>query len=322
MGTPLFSAFLDDESTGRKIFDLLANDVLGQEQLEKVKLRYYDMHRNFFNYTESEAERLKKAGEEAEVWKFSEGLEPFTPKGWDHCYDDTYTVPIPITHPDFIDLTTRTEKRGAIGLDLPTWFNLKDNTKRIMLIAQDPLRGNMWYSDVDKFPKNKKDKPGRREDYICTGALVSSPFGLHGRPWRENKRGGGRMKLLVEALIGQGYGVYLTDCRKYFVYDHKESDNYSKTKTDLYRAILQREIDIITPVCIVAMGNHAYAYCKELLGEDSKLQHVPHFSGLATRWARERFGINEKPVSVEKLAEKYAEKIIGFCETSDGQKTD
>ena len=34
--------------------------------------------------------------------------------------EDTITVPIPITHPDFKDLTTRTEKRGAIGLDLPT----------------------------------------------------------------------------------------------------------------------------------------------------------------------------------------------------------
>ena len=119
MGSLLYPAFLDDESVGRRIYDLLANDVLGREQLEKIKLRYYDMHRNFFNYTESEAERLKKAGEEAEVWKFSEGLEPFTPKGWDHCYDDTYTVPIPITHPDFIDSRRGLKNAGPSDLTCP-----------------------------------------------------------------------------------------------------------------------------------------------------------------------------------------------------------
>ncbi len=318
MNSLLYSAFLDDESTGLRIYNLLANDVLGQEQSEKIKLRYYDMRRNFFNFPESDVKKLKESGKEAEVWKFSKGLEPFTPKGWGHYYDDTYTVPIPITHPDFVDLTTRTEKRGAIGLDLPTWFNLNDNAKRIMLIAQDPLRGNVWYSDVDIFPKGK---PGSREDYICTGALVSSPFGLHGRPWRENKRGGGRMALLVEALIGQGYGIYLTDCRKYFVYDHKESDDYSKTKKDLYRDILRKEIDIIKPACIVAMGNQAYAYCSELLGNDSRLKHVPHFSGAATWRAKKEFNVSDR-VTIEELAKIYAEKISGFCEAPAGRKTD
>lgn len=51
-------------------------------------------------------------------------------------------------------------------------------------------------------------------------------------------------------------------------YYHKESDNYSKTKTDLYRAILQKEIDIIKPACIVVMGNQrsapaAYVVCHQ-----------------------------------------------------------
>ncbi len=310
MSTHLYPAFLDDGETACRIYDLLANDILGLEQLEKIKLRYYDMHRNFFNFPESDVRKLKKSGKEAEVWKFSKGLEPFTPKGEEHYYEDTSTVPIPITHPDFIDLTTRTEKRGAIGLDLPTWFNLKDNAKRVMLIAQDPLRSNVWYSDATKG-----------EDYICTGALVSSPFGLHGRPWRENKRGGGRMKLLVEALIEHGYGVYLTDCRKYFVYDHKESDKYSKGKKEQYRAILQKEIDIITPACIVAMGNQSYAYCNELLGEDSRLKHVPHFSGAATWRAKKEFEVNDR-VTIEELAKTYAEKIVGFCEASAVMKKD
>ena len=224
METTLYSTFLDDKEIAYQIYEMLANDILGKEQLEKIKLRYDDMYRNFFNYPKEEARKLIKSGTEACVWEFSKGVEPFTPKGWNRYYEDTITVPIPITHPDFKDLTTRTEKRGAIGLDLPTWFNLKNTDRRIMLVAQDPLRGNTWYSDVDKFPKGKT---GRKEDYICIDALVASPFGLHGKSWRDKKNGGGRMALLVEKLIEHGYGVYLTDCRKYFVYDHKESAEYS-----------------------------------------------------------------------------------------------
>jgi len=306
METTLYSAFLDDKGIACRIHDLLANDVLGHEQLEKIKLRYHDMHRNFFKYSRDEA---KKLGLKAAVWEFSPGIEPFRPIGRDSYYEDTITVPIPITHPDFKDLTTRTEKRGAIGLDLPTWFNLKNNDNRIMLVAQDPLRDNTWYSDVDN--PDVPEKTGCKEDYICIDALVASPFGLHGKSWRDKKNGGGRMALLVEKLIEHGYGVYLTDCRKYFVYDHKESADYSKKKKNIYKAILQKEIGIVNPKRIVALGNQAYIYCKELIGNDARLLYTPHFSGAATWKAKDFFNIPQKQkVSIEELAEKYAEYII------------
>ena len=77
---------------------MLANDVLGKEQLEKIKLRYDDMYRNFFSYSKEEAVKLIKSGTEACVWEFSKGVEPFTPKGWNRYYEDTITVPIPITN--------------------------------------------------------------------------------------------------------------------------------------------------------------------------------------------------------------------------------
>ena len=122
------------------------------------------------------------------------------------------------------------------------------------------------------------------------------------------------MALLVEKLIEHGYGVYITDCRKYFVYDHKESAAYSSTKMELYKSILEKEIEIIKPSCIVAMGNQAHNYCRELLGNDHRLEYVPHFSGAATWKAKDFFDIpkNQK-VSVEELAEKYAEYIICKC---------
>ncbi len=310
MKTNLRSTFLDDNEVAYQIYDLLANDVLGIEQLEKIKLRYYDMSRNFCNYSKVEAKNT------AEVWQFSKGLEPFKPKGWDRYYYDALIVPIPITHPNFKDLTERTEKRGCIGLDLPTWFNLKNNDKRVMLITQDPLRRNIWYSDINKMDPEVTGKTGNREDYICIDALVSSPFALHDRSWREKRGRGGRMRMLVEQLIEKRYGVYLTDCRKYFVYDKRESNIYSsqEQKRKLYKSILGKEIDIIKPECIVAMGNQAHNYCVELLGNDKRLKYVPHFSGLATWKAKEIFSITDK-ISIEELAKVYADNIIEFCQS-------
>ena len=268
----LYSKFLDDKEIACRIYEMLANDVLGKEQLEKIKLRYDDMYRNFFNYSKDEAQKL---GLKDAIWEFSSGVEPFTPTGWNRYYEDTITVPIPITHPDFKDLTTRTEKRGAIGLDFPTWFNLKNNDKRIMLVAQDPLRDNTWYSDIDKFPKGKT---GCKEDYICIDALVASPFGLHGKSWRDKKNGGGRMALLVK---------------------------------NIYKAILQKEIGIVNPQRIVAVGNEAYDYCHELIGDDARLLHVPHISGLAAKKQKNFFELDEnKKTTIEELVERYAKYII------------
>ena len=315
MKTILSSKFLDnkldDKEIACRIYEMLANDILGKEQLEKIKLRYYDMRRNFSKYSKEVAEKL---GLKDAVWEFSPGIEPFKPAGWNRCYEDTILVPIPISHPNFIDLTMRKEKIGAIGLDLPTWFNLKDNDKRIIIVAQDPLRNNKWYSDIDIPKKDENVKPGCKEDYICIDALVSSPFGLHGKSWRGKKNGGGRMALLVEKLIEHSYGVYLTDCRKYFVYDASESAKYSKGKKDIYKTILYKEIDIVNPKIIVGMGNQAYNYCRELLGDDHRLKYVPHFSGAATWKAKDIFEMPQnKKVSIEELAEKYVEHIIGLC---------
>ncbi len=77
----LYSTFLDDESVKCQIFNMLANNILGLEQQEKIKLRYDDMRLNFLNFTKYEVKKRKESGRDAEVWKFSKGLEPFTPQG-------------------------------------------------------------------------------------------------------------------------------------------------------------------------------------------------------------------------------------------------
>lgn len=262
------------------------------------------MHVNFNRYPKDYAKTKD------EEWLFSEGLYPFTPMGWNRCYSDTTAVPIPISHPHFIDLTTRTKEqgRGAIGLDFPTWFYLHPDAPFIMIVAQDPLRSAEWYGDKGnkKYHANKYDGT-----FLCEGAIVSSPFGLQDAHHREEGNGGKRMWLLVQALIERGYNVYLTDCRKYFVYNHVESDKYSTPdKMEIYRNILMEEIKIIDPKLIVTLGHSADKCCRELLGDDRRLSgYIPHFCGTAGHKINDTFGIKRK-TDINELAEIYANHIV------------
>ena len=46
----LYSTFLDDRDVAERIYALVADCLLGPKQAEKIRLRYYDMYRNFFKY--------------------------------------------------------------------------------------------------------------------------------------------------------------------------------------------------------------------------------------------------------------------------------
>lgn len=76
----LYSTFLDDQDVAERIYALVVDCLLGPEQAEKIRLRYYDMYRNFFKYSKEES---IKYGCPTEVLEFSKGVEPFKPKGWD-----------------------------------------------------------------------------------------------------------------------------------------------------------------------------------------------------------------------------------------------
>ena len=288
------SGFCENEQIAKKIYELIANNLLGIEQLKKIQDRYDDMRSNFNNVAED------YIGDDRKAWTFSEGLYPFTPKNSTKPYSNTTAVPIPITHPDFIDLTTRTEKRGAIGLDLPTWFNMHGHPV-IMLVAQDPLRSAKLYGETERDG----------DDHLCTDAVVSSPFGLHDAKYRGNGKGGKRMWLLVKELIGKGYGVYLTDSRKYFVYSHEESVKYtSKEKAARYKAILSEEIAIIKPQKIVAFGLVAKNYCNSIGRKTYPEQPLPHFSGRPGNRIKAYFDY-EGSRKIAELAKMYADEILG-----------
>ena len=288
--------FCENDAISDKIPRIMADNLLGVEQLSKIITRYSDMRANFFRYPKD------YAATEDKEWVFSAGLEPFAPIGRGY-YTDTTAVPIAISHPDFIDLISRKEKRGAIGLDLPTWFYQKPDAPFIMIVTQDPLRSAEWYGD-------KKD-----ERFICYDAVVSTPFGLQDAHHREKGNGGRRMWLLVRALFEKGYNVYLTDCRKFFVYDHHESDVYTTSeKMNLYRNILKEEIDIINPKLIVTLGHNADKSCRSLLGDDYRLSgYIPHFCGTAGRKISDFFNVEGK-TSIKALAELYSAHIENLIE--------
>ena len=77
----LYSTFLDDQDVAERIYALVVDCLLGPEQAEKIRLRYYDMYRNFFKYSKEES---IKYGCPTEVLEFSKGVEPFKPRGYDH----------------------------------------------------------------------------------------------------------------------------------------------------------------------------------------------------------------------------------------------
>ncbi|MDR2995696.1 MAG: hypothetical protein LBV11_18120 [Bacillus cereus] len=140
------AVFCNDCYLTEEVPKLVATELLGIQQLEKLKFRYQQMRRCYdFSY-----EEWQKA--------FTNELKPF------NGYTDTTAVTIPISNPLF---KQSFENKGTIGLDIPTWFNIQENNPRIFIIAQDPLRNEKWYKD-------------------CSDAVISSPFAQHDATHRIN----------------------------------------------------------------------------------------------------------------------------------------
>lgn len=296
MNTTFLDEFNHDGKT--RILDLLATEILGVAQREKIGQRYEDMKHNFNAYTK---DGLAKAPGERE-WIFSEGLTP-----WKY-YSDTTSVPIPLTHPTFKDLrevylsNIKGRQSGAVvGHDLPTWFNLNHSPNgRIMIVAQDALRNPKWYAD-------------------CEDAVCSSPFGLHSIEWRKNGRGGKRLYLLISRLVESGYGIYLTDLMKFYV---KAENEKALSPTPLlleeYAYILNKEIKVVKPSAIVALGNRAVKGLEMLnikSTDGMTTIQMPHFSGNAqcaikTFFAEEIKTLGISKLDIETQAQLYYNRII------------
>ncbi len=250
----------------------IANELLGVKQLQILMSRYQHMRECYdFSYAE---------------WQdvFTPELKPF--RG----YTDTTSVCMPVLHPLFKQDFERINK-GAIGLDVPTWYNVQENNPCIMFIAQDPLRHSKWYGD-------------------CRDAVVSSPFGLHDATHRKRGNGGKMLNLLVQKLVDDGYAIYLTDAIKFFIHDPEISHAYSKSRMDVYVQILQKEIDLVKPSLCVCLGNRAKSVFDKC-GVDTKAILLPHLSGAARGAIIRRFPVlKENKATSERVAQLYADEII------------
>lgn len=262
--------FCNECGLSQDVPHLVAERLLGVEYLHRIENRYEQM-RKCYDYTCAEWQGV-----------FTEDLKPFGE------YDDTTSVTIPIGRSE-LGADIKALYKGAIGVDLPTWFNVQDN-KHIMIVAQDPLRSSKWYGE-------------------CIDAVISSPFGLHSLEHRQNARGGKMMDLLVKRLVANGYGIYLTDANKFFVYDHKTTDMFSATHMDMYAEIMRREIGIVKPFVIVCLGRRAEILCKKM-----GLQNIlalPHLSGTARGAIMRKFPkLESMGATVENIAEEYAGEIV------------
>ena len=266
------SVFCNGCGLSQTVPRLIADRLLGEEQLPLITARYRQMQEGYDCTYEG--------------WQslFTDDLHPF--RG----YTDTTVVTIPIAHEQFKQDFAEMGK-GAIGLDLPTWFNIRSDNRRIMLIFQDPLRSAQWYGE-------------------CRNAVVSSPFGLHDKTHRENPRGGKMAAELVKRLVAAGYGVYLTDARKYFVYDGKISHAYSRNRMQVYADILRQEMGLLQPSVCLLIGNEAARVFAEM-NIDIQHLHLPHLSGTARGAIVKRYPqLKEIGSTAEHIAEAYAEEIM------------
>mgnify|MGYP003445483237 FL=1 len=274
--------FCNECNLSKQIPYFIAEELLGVENLSLLKERYHQMKEGY-NLTYHEWRNI-----------FTDKLKPFREE-----WDDTTAVTIPVKHKLFKQDFERIGE-GSIGLDLPTWFNIKEFKPRIMLIFQDPLRGECYQE--------------------CRDAVLSSPFGLHDATHRSRANGGKMANELVKRLIDKGYGVYLTDACKYFIGDHRTSDAYSLVFARTYAEILAEEIRIVEPTLCVCFGNRANCIMYEVSSEYPELLitsiKLPHLSGTARGAIKNQFKILDKigGATADNIAEVYAKEIISHIE--------
>lgn len=116
--------------------------------------------------------------------------------------------------------------------------------------------------------------PRRTERY--KGKLsLSSPFGFHDKSYRTNTRKGFMTPVILQALeAAPGTAIYMTDCNKLFTTDKR---GILKTDTRKYQEILQKEIELIKPSCIIAHGRTANAILGKIeVSINCKLHYVPY----------------------------------------------
>lgn len=143
------------------------------------------------------------------------------------------------------------------GIDLPCWLETAPTARRIMILGQDPLRDDRYFS-TEGGP----------------AVVIGTPYSTHSASLRE-RGNSGRYWKIMRHLLGAGYGLYLTDVSKFWAREH----SVPASAEGVYRELLQSELNLIavpgSTTVVVAFGKRAAAF---LLGrafpETMKIGHT------------------------------------------------
>ncbi len=127
---------------------------------------------------------------------------------------------------------TNISQYSQIGFDLPTWMNIKPDRPVVMFITQDPLR-------ADSYIK-------------CHDIVVSSPFSVHEKQFRESNQGNLYYRIFNQ-LVSADLGIYLTPGNK-FSTKGEGSKQLAKEYSPSYKNIIHQEIELVKPDLIVIFG--------------------------------------------------------------------
>lgn len=124
---------------------------------------------------------------------------------------------------------------------------------------------------------------------------------------------------LVSRLVKAGYGVYLTDSRKYFVYNPVMTNKFARLHRKEYADILKKEIEIVKPTLCVALGRKAAKIMASFVAENSDLPPyyipLPHLSGAARGAIKKEFPkLKELKLTCDNMADEYAKIITAIIE--------
>jgi hypothetical protein len=161
--------------------------------------------------------------------------------------DDYIRKPLALVNPDLLASANSLHP----GIDLPCWIEAPTSNQTIVLLGQDPLRDEGYFTG-----------PAATQPYV----VIGTPYSVHSRAlrtWRNNPR----YWTVISDLLGAGYNVYLTDIVKFWAAGQRAP---RPSAADMYRTILRGELDLVSrsgrPAFVVAFGNSAAHALDALLG--------------------------------------------------------
>lgn len=160
---------------------------------------------------------------------------------------------------------------GLIGLDLPTLFESKSTSGKLMILAQDPLRSAKDFKHEGKV-------------------IIGTPYALHSKKYRDSSS---NLYFQMISELGKSFKeFYLTDVVKVYAEGSNLIGMLRKSNAEYLKNMLALEINTIMPDTILAMGKIAQdtldaKEIKEVI-EKNKIQRIntPHMRGRHDVWVK------------------------------------